>query len=340
MSREGPAGAETSGTREAALVVLRGLPVEPLMDGPTPVQEMARLRDALGGGPRLLVKRDDAIPFGFGGNKVRKLALVAARARAEGADVLLTTGGVQSNHCRATAATAARLGFDCHLVVNGEPETPPRANALLVRLFGATVEHVARREDRAPALERAASRLRAAGRRPFVIPLGASTALGALAYARAMDELLDQGVRPSVIVHATSSGGTQAGLLAGAAVLGLSVRVIGVSADDPATDLGPRVEALANESLAALGCATSLVAGLERGCAEVDDSFVGEGYGVPTTASREAADLLARREALLVDHTYTAKALAALLAGVREGRFGPDEIVLFWHTGGQVGLFA
>jgi 1-aminocyclopropane-1-carboxylate deaminase/D-cysteine desulfhydrase-like pyridoxal-dependent ACC family enzyme len=315
---------------------------------PTPVEEMSRLRRALGSGPRLLVKRDDAIPFGFGGNKVRKLALVAAQALAAGADTLVTTGGVQSNHCRATAAAAAKLGLGCHLVVNGTPPARATANALLDALYGATLEHVLDREARAPALERAASRLQAQGRRPFLIPLGASTPLGALAYALALDELAAQGVRPDAIVHASSSGGTQAGLLVGAALLGVAPRIVGVSADEPAPALAGTVDALARAALASLVAPARGLPDVDlaspaepvlRG-AEVDDRFVGDGYGIPTAASREAAELAARLEALVVDHTYTAKALAAVLAAVRTGEFVANETVLFWHTGGQVGVFA
>ena len=324
-------------SQERALAFVRALKAEPLFAGPTPIEEMTRLRAALGGGPRLLVKRDDAIPFGFGGNKVRKLALVAAQARAEGALTFVTTGGVQSNHCRATAATAARLGLACHLVLNGERPKAPRANALLDELFGASAEYVATRGERAPAVARAVIRLAAAGQRPFAIPLGASTPLGALAYARAIDEVLAQGVEPSVIVHASSSGGTQAGLLAGVALLGLHTRVVGVSADAPSSELALAVLGLARAALEATGASGDI---LDANAVQVDDTFVGDGYGISSEASREAAQLAARQEALLVDHTYTAKALAALLAGVRAGRFGRDDTVLFWHTGGQVGLFA
>lgn len=324
-------------SHERALAFLRALPAEPLFAGPTPVEEMTRLRAALGGGPRLLVKRDDAIPFGFGGNKVRKLALVAARARAEGALTLVTTGGVQSNHCRATAATAARLGLACHLVLNGERPSGPRANALLCELFGASAEYVATRDERAPAVAQAVLRLAAQGQRPFAIPLGASTPLGALAFARAMDELLAQGVEPSVIVHASSSGGTQAGLVAGIALLGARTRVVGVSADATVEELTPAVLGLARAALEAAGVSGDT---LDADAVFVDDTFVGEGYGIPSAASRETALLAARSEGLLVDHTYTAKALAAVVAGVRAGRFGRDDTVLFWHTGGQVGLFA
>src|SRR3954471_21985547 len=204
----------------------------PLLSGPTPVQELSRLRSALGGGPRLLVKRDDAIPFGFGGNKVRKLEFVLSEAIAANADTLVTLGGLQSNHARATAAAAAKLGLRCVLIINGTPQDRPSANALLDSLLGAEVEYIASRNERASATERVMSRLRSEGRRPFIIPLGASTPTGALGFVAAIDEMIAQGVRPDVIVHAGSSGGTQAGLVAGVTRNGLSTRVIAVSADD------------------------------------------------------------------------------------------------------------
>jgi 1-aminocyclopropane-1-carboxylate deaminase/D-cysteine desulfhydrase-like pyridoxal-dependent ACC family enzyme len=322
----------------AAMAALDALPRAGLVAGPTPVEEMSRLHAALGGGPRLLVKRDDAIPFGFGGNKVRKLDLVAARARAEGADTLLTVGGVQSNHARATAAAAAKLGLRCVLVLGGARPERPAANLLLDGLLGAEVHFVGSRAERAPAMRAAAERLRADGRRPFEIPLGASTPLGALAFARAMAELLAQGPAPDVIVHATSSGGTQAGLVAGASLLGSPVRILGISADEPAPVLAKTVADLVSGIDDALGSAGALAAATPA--AEIDDSFVGDGYGIPTAASNEAASLAARTEALFLDPTYTAKAMAGLIAGVRGGRFRSDQTVLFWHTGGQVGLFS
>jgi 1-aminocyclopropane-1-carboxylate deaminase/D-cysteine desulfhydrase-like pyridoxal-dependent ACC family enzyme len=305
---------------------------------PSPVEEALRLRAALGGGTRILVKRDDAIPFGFGGNKVRKLSVVVAQAIAEGADTLITVGGVQSNHARATAATAAKLGLKCHLIANGGKPDKLTANALLDSLLGAEVEYVAERTDRVPAMRRAAERIRAAGGHPVEVPLGASTPIGALGFVRAVAEMLEQGVRPDVIVHATSSGGTQAGLVAGCALHGLSTRVVGVSADDPAADVERQVRSIIAGMAPTLGSVLDDVARDAR--VEVDDTFVGGGYGVPTPASVEAQQLAARTEALFIDHTYTAKALAALIAYVRDGRIPPDATVLFWHTGGQVGLFA
>ena len=310
----------------------------PLGDVPSPVEPLERLRATLGKSGRLLVKRDDAIPFGFGGNKVRKLRLVAAQALAQGADTLVTTGGVQSNHCRATAAAAAKLGLRCVLVVNGAPPAAPTANALLDGLLGAEVEYVAAREQRAPRLRAVCERLRAEGRRPFEIPLGASTPLGAAGFALAVGELVRQGPMPDVIVHASSSGGTQAGLVAGVALNGLRTRVIGVSADEPAASLAATVREIVVGLGGLIGAEGEALA---RECSiEVDDRFVGEGYGVPSAASLEAQQLAARTEALFVDHTYTAKAFAGFLARLRDGSLRDDQTVLFWHTGGQVGLFA
>jgi D-cysteine desulfhydrase family pyridoxal phosphate-dependent enzyme len=302
-----------------------------LIAEPTPVHELSGLRDALGGGPRLLVKRDDVIPFGFGGNKVRKLEYVLVDAIEAGADTLVTLGGVQSNHARATAAAAAGLGMECVLILNGTRPDTPKANTLLDELLGAEIEYISSRDDRAAASDRVMSRLRAEGRSPFFLPLGASTSVGAIGFVNALGELVGQGVTPDVIVHAGSSGGTQAGLVAGAAILRLATRVIAVSADDPASQIAQKV--------------TAIIRGIDElaefdGEIEVDDTRVGGGYGVPTDASREAQQLAARREGMFVDHTYTAKALGALIAYVREGRFSDDRTVLFWHTGGQVGLFA
>ena len=305
---------------------------------PSPLEQATRLSAALDTGARIFVKRDDAIPFGFGGNKVRKLAVVGAQAVADGADTLITVGGVQSNHARATAATAAKLGLRCHLIANGTRPDKLTGNALLDSMLGAEVEYVATRTDRVPAMRRAAERIRAAGGKPVEVPLGASTPIGAIGFLRAVGELLEQGVRPDVIVHATSSGGTQAGLTAGCALHGLSTRVIGVSADDPAADVEREVRSIIDGMKGPLG---PVMEGIARDARiEVDDTFVGGGYGVPTPASIEAQQLAARTEALFVDHTYTAKALAALVQYLRDGRIPDGATVVFWHTGGQVGLFA
>ena len=316
---------------------LEALPSVPLAAYPSPVEELSRFRAQFVDAPRLLVKRDDAIGFAFGGNKVRKMRLVAADAIACGADTLVTSGGIQSNHARVTAAAAARLGLRAILVANGAPPAAPTANALLDRLLGADVRYVASRDERAPEMQRAADEARAAGRHPYVIPIGASTPLGAAAFVAAIAELRAQIDAPDVILHSTSSGGTQAGLIAGCQLAGWKTRVIGISADEPAAVLESEIRRILTGLAALLGVDDARLAGA---AVEIDDQFVGGGYGVPTDASREAIALAARTEALFLDPTYTAKAAAGLIAYLRQHRFPSAATVLFWHTGGQVGLFA
>ena len=301
------------------------------------VQALPRLSALIGGGPRLLIKRDDVIPFAFGGNKVRKLALVAAKAQADGADTLITAGAIQSNHARVTAATAATLGMRAVLVVNGLPQARPTGNALLDKLLGAEVFYVRSRDERSPAIHELAVRLRKEGRRPFEIPIGASTPLGALAFVLAMAELVEQMPAPDVIVHATSSGGTQAGLVAGCRLLGLPTRVLGISADESMAATQAQVRAIMSGVADLLDVDRVMLA---RGTVEVDDQFVGAGYAIPTEASREAIELAARTEGIFLDPVYTSKAMAGLIAYVRQQRFPDRQTVLFWHTGGQPGLFA
>ena len=313
------------------------LPSIPLASNPTPVEELPRLRESLGGGPRLLVKRDDTIGFAFGGNKVRKMRLVAADALAKGADTLITAGGVQSNHARVTAAAAAKLGLRCILVANGRAPDRATGNALLDQLLGADVRYVVDRGDRTPAMEAAAEESRRAGRTPYIIPIGASTPLGAAAFALAVAELATQIPAPDVIVHATSSGGTQAGLIAGCLLAGWRTRVIGVSADESAETLTRDVRRILDGIPPLLDLPHDRFA---DAAIEVDDRFVGTGYGVPTADSTQALERCARTEALFLDPTYTAKAMSGLIARYTTRQWPDAATVLFWHTGGQVALFA
>jgi 1-aminocyclopropane-1-carboxylate deaminase/D-cysteine desulfhydrase-like pyridoxal-dependent ACC family enzyme len=262
---------------------------------------------------------------------------VAARAQAVGADTLITTGGVQSNHARVTAAAAAKLGMKCTLIVNGARPEHPTANALLDALLGADVRYVPTRGERVAGMQRAADEVLRNGGKPFVIPLGASTPLGAAAFVAAIAELADQIDPPDVILHSTSSGGTQAGLIAGCTLAGWPTRVIGISADESSAALERDVRELLTGLAELLGFAPDRFASAPI---VIDDAFVGAGYGVPTVESREAIELTARSEALFLDPTYTAKAMAGLISRVRRQAFDKDATVLFWHTGGQVALFA
>ncbi len=313
---------------------LLALPRALLVGLPSPVQRLERFERAIESPAAIFMKRDDAIPFGFGGNKVRKLEFVLGDALQRGVDTVITCGGVQSNHCRATAAAVARHGLSCHLVLSGRRPEILTGNTRLDELFGASLHFVAERDDRGPAMEALAASLKAQGRRPEVIPLGASTPTGALGFALGAAEMIGQGQRPDLIVHASSSGGTQGGLLAGLALSGVAPRVVGVSADESATVLREVVETIERGVLDLLGSDARALS------AEIEDGFVGEGYGLATEASREAQTLLARSEAIVVDHTYTAKALAGLIALVRNGSVKPGASVLFWHTGRQVGVLA
>jgi 1-aminocyclopropane-1-carboxylate deaminase/D-cysteine desulfhydrase-like pyridoxal-dependent ACC family enzyme len=224
------------------------------------------------------------------------------------------------------------------LVANGVETDRPTANALLDRLLGAEVVHVSSRDDRAPKVVELADRLRREGRRPFAIPIGASTPLGAFGYMLAVAELCDQIPPPDVIVHSSSSGGTQAGLVAGCRLLGLPTRVLAISADESSAGLQAQVRAIVSGIADLLDIESQKLA--KGTVIEVDDRFVGEGYGIPTDGSREAIELTARTEAIFLDPTYTAKAMAGLFAYVRQQKFVEKQTVLFWHTGGQVGLFA
>ncbi|MBI4500974.1 MAG: D-cysteine desulfhydrase family protein [Gemmatimonadetes bacterium] len=324
---------------QAALNRLDAVPSFRLGHYPTPVEELPRLRQALGDqAPRLLAKRDDAISFAFGGNKVRKLELVLSEALAQNADTLVTIGGVHSNHVRVTASAAARAGLKCVLVINGSRPQRLSGNALLDELSGAEVQYVGSREERVPRMREVARQLEQAGHRPYQVPLGASTPLGALGYVRAVQELAAQGHPPHAIVVAASSGGTLAGLIAGIELAGLPIRVFGVSPDDPAGQIAATAAEIVHGVALLLGLDGKEFARGQK--IVVDDGFVGEGYGIPTLASREAIALAAQTEGLYLDPTYTSKAMAALIAYVRDGRFGKEETVLFWHTGGQVELVA
>ena len=304
---------------------------------------LPRLRAALGPEtPELRGKLDEETGFGLGGNKVRKLEFELAPRRLAGATHLITTGGPQSNHCRVTAAAAARLGLGCVLVINGPQPTSPTGNARLHRILGAQIRHVESRAGRAAAVAAAAEEVERAGGKAVVVPLGASTPHGALGYVRALLELHDQlppePDRDVQIFIASSSGGTLAGLWAGLALLDRGdLNVAAVSADTPADELRETAADLARGALRLLEADPD---GVDRasGHIEIDDNEVGRGYGIPTEAADEATDLLARGEGILLDPVYTAKAMAGMIRWLRAGRSPAGDRIVFWHTGGHPAL--
>lgn len=301
---------------------------------PTPVEALPRLSAALGG-PRLLVKRDDLTGLAFGGNKTRKLEFVLADAQAGGARTLVTVGAAQSNHCRQTAALAARMGLRCILVLSGQPPDKANGNLLLDQLFGAEIVWTSY-EKRSEALQYAFDVAWEEGRRPYLIPLGASNPLGALGYAAAFEELRQQGVEPDWLVVASSSGGTQAGLVLGAKLANWQGHVLGISIDEPEHDLKETVAFLASQASERIGQPIRIRPDEVR----VNADYLGDGYGVLGQPEKEAIRLFARNEGLLLDPVYTSRAAAGLIDLSRQKFFGADETVLFWHTGGTPALFA
>jgi len=301
---------------------------------PTPVEAMPRLSAALKG-PRLLVKRDDQTGLAFGGNKTRKLEYLLAEARQEGADTIISAGAVQSNHCRQTAAAAARFGMKCILVLFGDPPDPPDGNHLLHYLLGAEVVF-SPREQIETKLNDVYNQAQSAGRKPYLIPYGGSNPTGALGYVTAMLELADQKINPDWIVFPSSSGGTQAGMLVGARQTGFSGKILGISVDEPAEILTARV--------ADLAAATALSIGEDwdfpKDEVSVNDHYIGAGYAVMDNPEIEAIYLFAQKEALILDPVYTGRAAAGMIDLIHQGFFEDTETVLFWHTGGGPALFA
>jgi D-cysteine desulfhydrase family pyridoxal phosphate-dependent enzyme len=302
---------------------------------PTPIETLPRLSDALSGS-RLLIKRDDLTGLAFGGNKTRKLEFLVAEARDQGAQTLISGGALQSNHCRQTAAAAARFGFKCILVLTGEKPQHPSANLLLDELFGAEIIHVADREDRDAILQQTFDRAAKEGLEPYLVPYGGSNATGALGYAFTMKELTEQNLHADWIVFATSSGGTHAGLLLGQRVFGYKGKVLGISIDESEEWLKDQVSVLASLTSERLG------ERIEFTPADVlvDANYCSAGYGVLTEQEREAIRLFAICEGLLLDPVYTGRAAAGMINLIRKGFFKRDETLLFLHTGGQPALFA
>ncbi len=301
---------------------------------PTPIEAMPRLEQALHG-PHLLVKRDDQTGLAFGGNKTRKLEFLLAEARDRGADTLITAGALQSNHCRQTAAAAARFGLGCMLVLVGDPPARESANLLLDELFGAQIIWTGK-SHREEVLQTSFEFARTQGKKPYLVPYGGSNSTGALGYTFAMEELSGQAVNADWIVFASSSGGTQAGLVLGARLFGFSGKILGISVDEPQRDLQAQVARLASETSERLG--TPIVFSEDEVLVNAD--YAAPGYGVMTAAERAAIQLFAKYEGLLLDPVYTGRAAAGLMDLIRKGFFKKEETVLFWHTGGQPALFA
>ncbi|MGQ0733149.1 MAG: D-cysteine desulfhydrase family protein [Acidobacteriota bacterium] len=344
-----PSGGGASGHRAYASPDTWNIPRLSLAVLPTPLHEAARLREALGGPtrcPRLFFKRDDLTGFGLGGNKARKLEFLVADALAQGATTLITTGGVQSNHARMTAAAACAAGLDCVLVLTTTvPEPVAEGNLLLDHVFGATIHYVPSTDarlavgDDAPVVARVVAEQAACGRHAYVIPVGGSSGVGALGYVAGSLELVAQlqarDLRPVRVYYASGSRGTQAGLTLGAKIARAEYALHGVAVSGGEAEKLERALRVATEAAERLGAD-------ERVAREeffTDQEHVGEGYGIPTGPALEAIALVARHEGILLDPCYTGKAMAALISHVRQGVLAASDTVVFLHTGGWPAVF-
>ena len=317
------------------------LPRFPLAQLPTPIERLERLSRELGG-PELLIKRDDQTGLALGGNKTRKLEFLVGHALEQGADTLVTAGAAQSNHCRQTAAAAAKAGLKCELILNGKKPELPNGNLLLDELLGAQC-HWIELSERPVKLSKLPEELRAQGRKPYVIGVGGSNGVGATGYVLAMMELTEQlretQQRVDHIVFASSSGGTQAGMMLGARVAEFSGQLHGVSIDKDnleREDYEEEVAQIANECAQYIGSSARSA----KQHIKVIYGYTGEGYGIVSNLEREAIRLMARSEGIILDPVYTGRAFGALVALIRKGVFKRGETVLFWHTGGAPALFA
>ena len=310
---------------------------------PTPLEPMENLTRHLGG-PTLWVKRDDCTGLSTGGNKTRKLEYLMAEAIAQKADTVITQGATQSNHARQTAAIAAKLGMACHILLEDRTGYADEAynrsgNVLLDELHGATISKRPGGADMQKEMEVLAAGLAKKGKRAYVIPGGGSNPVGALGYVNAALELLAQatamGLKIDHIVHATGSAGTQAGLVAGLAMLNAQIPVLGIGVRAPKDRQEANVFALAEKTCAHVG----VPGAVKREHVVANCDYVGQGYGIPTEGMVEALKLVARLEGILLDPVYSGKGMAGLIDLVQKGKFAKDETIVFLHTGGAVGLF-
>lgn len=306
----------------------------PLAHLPTPIEPLQGLTRYFNNA-QIFIKRDDLTGLGIGGNKTRKLEYLVADALKHGCKTLMSTGAVQSNHCRQVAAAAAKAGLECILVLAGDEPAERQGNLLLDYLSGAKTIFV-KRAERDAELQKAFEEAEIAGKKPYLIPYGGSSAIGAVGYLEAMHELKDQGFDPDWIVFASSSGGTQAGMALGARLYGLKAKVLGMGIDNLNLNFRTTIANLANET------ANQLDFDIQLTPSEIllNEDYCQSGYGKLQPAEIEAIKLFASKDGILLDPVYTGRAAAGMLDLIRKGFFKPEEKILFWHTGGTPALFA
>ena len=309
---------------------------------PTPLEPMENLSRLLDG-PNIWVKRDDCTGLAGGGNKTRKLEFLMADAGQQGADTIITQGAVQSNHARQTAAIAAKMGYECYLLLENrtgshDPDFLANGNVLLDDIYNARLSDFPAGTDMNQEMLSLAEQLRAAGKKPYIVPGGGSNRIGALGYVNAAYELVgqcnDQGLKVDHIVHATGSTGTQAGLVTGLTAIHSGIDLMGISVRAPKEAQEENVYRLARETADLIGSS----AALNRSDVVANSDYVGEGYGMPTDGMIEAVEMTARHESILLDPVYSGKAMAGLIDLVRQGFYRREENIVFIHTGGAQAL--
>lgn len=317
------------------------IPRESLGFFPTPLIELTKLGHKLDG-PRIFMKRDDNTGLALGGNKTRKLEFIIADALAQGADTIVTAGAAQSNHCRQTAAAAASLGLECHLVLGGTEPEKFDGNLLLDKIFGCNI-HWAGKNRKGENIPQLVEQLKSEGRNPYIVPYGGSNELGALAFVEALNELEKQRQSINVsfthIIFASSSGGTHAGLMLANKILHSPYLIMGINIDKGETDRVPF-----NQYIVELANSTAKLINEDYTFTDADlklnSDYVGEGYGVIGTLENDAISLTAQTEGILLDPVYTGRAMGGLIDMIRSGEIKKTDSVLFWHTGGAPALFA
>ena len=311
---------------------------------PTPLEPMKRLSEHLGG-PNLWIKRDDCTGLSSGGNKTRKLEFLMADAVEKKADTIITQGATQSNHARQTTAIAAKLGMECHVLLEDrtgseDPAYVYNGNVLLDQLHGSTISKRPGDTDMNAAMEDLATQLRDDGKNPYIIPGGGSNEIGALGYVNAAIELMtqanDQSLRIDHLVHATGSSGTQAGLVLGMEGMNSGIPVYGVGVRAPKQKQEEMVFGLAQRTAEYMGLRADVI---QRERVVANSDYVGDGYGLPTDAMVEAVKMMAQFEGILLDPVYSGKGFSGLIDLIRKGHFKKGENVVFLHTGGSISLF-
>lgn len=308
---------------------------------PTPLIELTRLSTALNG-PKIYMKRDDNTGLALGGNKTRKLEFIIGDALAKGADTIVTAGAAQSNHCRQTAAAAASLGLECHLVLGGHEPKQLQGNLLLDKIFGCHI-HWAGSNRKGEDIPEIVEQLKKQGKKPYIVPYGGSSELGTFAFVEAFKELelqrQEEDISFTHIVFASSSGGTQAGLMLGNKIFNSPYQIVGINIDKGETDTVPF-----DQYIVSLANSTAALIGADYTFSETDlvlnSDYVGDGYGVIGALENEAIAITAQTEGILLDPVYTGRAMGGLLDMIRTGKIKKTDSVLFWHTGGAPALFA